>query len=147
MKTYLNSEERQQVMYLFMSHATTLGILEQNKKNMTKGEITCLKYISTYIEKYFYALVERVGEKEIRRIARESESNMITIKPKHHGGLFTIDKPSLEEVTRRAAKATCVECKIEDWNDCEFYRCMKKLGMGSVDGVPHKCDFYLIKEE
>jgi hypothetical protein len=24
---------------------------------------------------------------------------------------------------------------------------MKKLGMGSVDGVPHKCDFYLVKEE
>ena len=147
MKDYLNSEERQQVMYIFISHGIMSGILETNRKNMSKGEITALKYITTHIEKYFDALLERVGKKEIQRICRESEDYTAVIKPRKHDGFYTIDKNALEEIARMAVEANCFGCKKEDFTKCELYKYMKKAGMGRVDETPKRCDYYYEKEE
>ena len=146
MKTYLNGEERQQALYLYISHSLIRGILEVNKKNMSKKEMTALKYITTYIKKYFDALVERVGEKELQRIDRDSEEYTIVTKPKKYDGYYTIDKNGLEEIARYAVEEKCFGCQKEDWHECELYRYMKRAGMGKVNEVPGKCEFYYEKE-
>ena len=147
MKDYLNGEERQQALYLYISHSLVSGILEVNKKNMSKGEITALKYIITYLEKYLDALAERVGMKELQRINRDSQDYTIVTKPKNYDGYYTIDKNGLEEIARYAVEKKCFGCTNECWHECELYRYMKKAGMGRVDEIPGKCEFYYEKEE
>lgn len=142
MKDYLNGEERQQALYLYISHSLVSGILEVNKKNMSKKEITALKYIITYLEKYLDALTERVGLKELQRINRDSQDYTIVTKPKNYDGYYTIDKNGLEEIARYAVEKRCFGCSREDWHECELYRYMKKAGMGRVDEIPGKCEFF-----
>lgn len=147
MKDYLNGEERQQALYLYISHALVSGILEMNKKNMHKKEITALKYIITYLEKYFDALIQRVGEKELQRISRESQYYTIAVKQKNFDGYFTIDKNALEEIARHAVEANCFGCTREDWDKCVLRNYMRKAGMGRVDEIPGKCEFFYHKEK
>lgn len=147
MKGYLNSEERQQAMYMFISHGIFSGILAESGKNMSKEERTNIKYIVTYIGKYFDALRERVGQKEIMRICKEGEGNTVVIKPKRYDGMYTIDKNALEEIARMAVEANCFGCNREDFHECELHNYMKKAGMGSVgDSNGGRCDFYYEKE-
>ena len=146
MKDYLNGEERQQSLYLAISYTIVMGILEQNSKNMSKAEIKCLKYVRTYLDKYLEALRDRVGEKELARIAREQQDYTAVIKPRNYDGFYTIDKNALEEIARRAVEKDCFGCNREDWHNCELYKYMHKAGMGRVDEIPGKCAFYYEKE-
>lgn len=147
MKDYLNADERQQAMFFLISHGITTGVMEKNGKNMSSEEITCLKYVTTYLAKYLDALMKRVGAKELSRILKESENYTAVIKPKKFDGVYTIDKNALEEIARMAVEANCFGCKKDNWTHCELYKYMKKAGMGRVDEIPGKCDFYYEQPE
>ena len=145
MKDYLNGEERQQAMFFLIAHGITTGVMVENGKNMSKEEIKCLKFVATYLDKFLEAVRERVGDKELIRVARESKDYTAVLKPRNFDGLYTIDKNALEEIARMAVEANCFGCNKEDWHNCELYKYMHKAGMGKADEIPGKCDFYYEK--
>lgn len=147
MKDYLNGEERQQAMYFLITSAITAGVIMQNGKNMSKEEVRCLKFVKTYCEKFFEALGKRVGGKELMRIARESEGFTAVIKPRKLDGYYTVDKEALESIASMAVDAHCFGCEREDWDKCELYKYMKKLGVDRINEIPGKCTFFYEKEE
>lgn len=141
MKTYLNGEERRINTFIMLMY----GIIEtllQRKDIMSKLEIKCLKYVSTYIDKYIEALTERVGKEEKRRLYNEAMNNKIELKPKICDGQLLVDKDSLEETCRMAVEKNCFGCKRIDWHNCGLYKCMHKVGMGKVDEDYDGCEFY-----
>lgn len=146
MKTYLNRDERRIATYICITHGLIDTIFDF-KENISKEEITALKYTHTYLEKYIEALIKRVGADEGMRIYKEARDNVVELKPKNYDGQLLVDKDCMEEVARLAVETHCFGCKRTDWRNCQLYRFMDKLGMGKVNEVPGKCEFYYDKEE
>lgn len=146
MKNYLNREERRISTYICIVYGL-IETLFENKKNMSKEEITALKYSNTYLDKYIQALIRRVGPEEGNRIYNEAMNNKVELKPKNYDGQLVVDKNSLEEVARMAVETHCFGCTRSDWRNCELYRCMDKLQMGRVCEETGKCEFYYEKED
>lgn len=141
MKNYLNQEERRVATYICIVYGL-IETLFENKKNISKEELTALKYADTYLDKYIQALIRRVGPVEGDRIYREAMNNKVELVPKNYDGQLVVDKNALEEVARMAVETHCFGCKRDDWRNCELYRCMDKLKMGRVCDEPGKCEFY-----
>lgn len=146
MKNYLNQEERRIATYICIVYGL-IETLFANKKNISKEELTALKYSDTYLDKYIQALIRRVGPEEGNRIYKEAMNNKVELKPKNYEGQLVVDKDSLEEVARMAVETHCFGCKREDWRNCGLYKCMDKLQMGQICDEPGKCEFYYEKED
>lgn len=141
MKTYLNREERRIATYICIVYGLIDTIFD-SKENISKEEITALKYTNTYLQKYIEALIRRVGQDEGMRIYKEARDNVVELKPKNYDGQLIVDKDSMEEVCRMAVEANCFGCKKVGWHNCGLYKCMHKVGMGKVDEDYDGCEFY-----
>ena len=146
MKTYLNREERRIATYICIVYGLIDTIFEF-KENISKEEITALKYSNTYLQKYIEALIKRVGAEEGMRIYKEARDNVVELKPKNYDGQLIVDKDSMEEVCRMAVEAHCFGCDRVDWRNCELYKCMNKIGVGRVSDEEGKCEFYYEEEK
>lgn len=113
MKTYLNREERRIATYICIVYGLIDTIFEF-KENLSKKEITALKYANTYLTKYIEALINRVGGEEGERIYREARDNVVELKPKNYDGQLIVDKDSMEEVCRMAVESHCFGCDRVD---------------------------------
>jgi hypothetical protein len=142
MKTYLNHEERQMSAFFGVCYGLIETTLNEHSKNMSKKEITCLKYSYTYLKKYIKALVERVGEVEGDRIYRLVRDNLVELRPRNYDGQLMVDKDVMEEVARMALEANCFGCTRVDYNNCGLCKFMDKLGVGSVNDTEGKCEFW-----
>lgn len=141
MKDYLNREERRIATYICIVYGLIEKLFE-NKSNMSKEELTALKYSNTYLGKYITALIGRVGPAEGNRIYKEAMYNKVELKPKSYDGQFIVDKESLEAVAQMAVETHCFGCKRVDWRNCGLFKCMNNLQMGAVNEEPGKCEFY-----
>lgn len=145
MKTYLNREERRIATYICIVYGL-IDTLLKNKDNISKEEVTALKYTNTYLEKYINGLIKRVGAEEGRRIYKEANDNVVELKPRSYDGQYIVDKDSLEEIARMAVETHCFGCKKEDWRNCMLYKWMNKVGMGRVTDDEEKCEFFYEEE-
>lgn len=148
MKTYLNGDERRTATCILMVYGI-MGKVIERENIISKEEMKCLKYASTYIIKYMEALRERVGNEEVIRIYDEALHSQLDLKPKGCEGLLVVDKDSLEETCRMAVEKNCFGCSRKNWRNCGLYKCMHKVGMGKVDDDYDGCEFYYepIEEE
>ena len=142
MKTYLSHDERQVVTYFAICYGAIDTYLEERSKNISKEEVTALKYSRTYLRKYIQALVKRVGEVEGDRIYRMSRDSQIELRPKHYEGQLIVDKDVMEEVARMALEANCFGCERKDWQNCGLCKFMDTLGVGSTNDTEGKCEFW-----
>jgi len=140
MKDYLNRDERRIATYFCIVYGLIDTVMNY-KDNYSKKEITALKYVNTYLEKYIDALIARVGAEEGKRIMREATENVVEFKPKNYDGQFILDKESLEQVCSVAVDASCFGCKKSNYNNCELYKCMCKLGMSTAKTKGDECEF------
>ena len=146
MKNYLNREERRIATYICIMYGLIDTIFDF-KENISKEEVTALKYSNTYLQKYIEALIKRVGPDEGMRIYREARDNVVELKPKNFEGQLIVDKDSMEEVCRMSVEKHCFGCKRVDWQNCGLYKCMNKIGVGRVSDEEGKCEFYYEEEE
>ena len=145
MKTYLNREERRLATYICIVYGLIDTIFEF-KDNISKQEITALKYANTYLTKYIEALINRVGREEGERIYKEARDHVVELKPKNYNGQLIVDKDSMEEVCRMAVEANCFGCDRVDWRNCGLYKCMNNMEVGIVNDTKGKCEFYYEEE-
>jgi hypothetical protein len=141
MKTYLNREERRIATYFCIVYGLIDGVMKF-KDSISKEEVTALKYVNTYLEKYIDALIKRVGPEEGRRIHREAMENKVELKPKNYDGQLIVDKTCMEEVARYAVEGKCFGCERNDWRNCELCHFMHKIGMGRIEDDEMKCEFW-----
>ena len=142
MKTYLSHDERQICTYFAIVYGLIEGLLSNQIKNISKEEVTALRYTHTHLNKYIKALINRVGPVEGDRIYRLAASSIVELKPKNYEGQLVVDKDCMEEVARMALEANCFGCKRCDWHNCGLYNFMKKLGIGSTNDTKGKCEFW-----
>lgn len=145
MKTYLNREERRIATYICIVYGL-IDTIFQFKQNISKEEITALKYTNTYLEKYISALVKRVGPEEGERIYKEARDHKVELVPRNYEGQLIVDKDCMEEVARMAVETHCFDCKREDWRNCELCHFMHKLGIGRICDDEGKCEFWYPKD-
>lgn len=141
MKNYLNREERQIATFICVMF-TLVGDLLENDKNLSKEEITALKYSNTYLDKYIKALIDRVGAVEGNRIYKQARDNKVELKPKNYDGQLIVDKNCMEEVARMAVETHCFGCKRTDWRNCELAHFMHTLKIGRICDDLSRCEFY-----
>ena len=142
MKTYLSHYERQTATYFAIVYGIIDSQLELYGKNMSKEEVTSLKYAHTYLQKYITALIKRVGSIEGDRIYRLARDSEVEIKPKNYDGQLVVDKDVMEEVTRMALEANCFGCNRVDWHNCGLCKFMENLGIGTTNDTEGKCEFW-----
>lgn len=148
MKTYLSHNERQIATYFSINLGMINVLLDNYAKNLSKEEITNLKYAYTYLTKYVKALVERVGNAEGDRIYRLATTSKLSINPKSlEDKQVVVDKDDMEEVARMALEKNCFGCERKDWQNCGLCKLMDRLGVGSVNDTKGKCEFYYEKKE
>ena len=141
MKTYLNREERRIATYFCIVYGLIDGVMKF-KDNISKEEVTALKYVNTYLEKYIDALIKRVGSEEGMRIHKEAMENKVELKPKSYDGQLIVDQTCMEEVARYAVEGKCFGCERNDWRNCELCNFMHKIGMGRIEDDEEKCEFW-----
>lgn len=141
MKTYLNREERRIATYFCIVYGLIDGVMKY-KDNISKEEVTALKYVNTYLEKYIDALIKRVGAEEGMRIHREAMENKVELTPKSYDGQLIVDKGCMEEVARYAVEGKCFGCERVDWQNCELCKFMHKIGIGRIEDDETKCEFW-----
>lgn len=144
LKTYLNQDEREIATYYVIVYGLIVATLDDPSKvnNMSSEEVTYLKYIRTYFEKYILALTKRVGIKEGDRIYKKAQSCRVTLVPRGtDDGQLVVNKDSLEEVCRMAVETHCFGCKRTDYHNCHLRDCMDKMGVGSITDNAGKCEF------
>lgn len=146
MKTYLNGDERRVATCILSVYGVMDKVIER-ANIISKEEVKCLKYASTYIVKYMEALRERVGQEEVVRIYDEALKSKLDLKYDGCEGFLSVDKDSLEEVCRIAVEEKCFGCTRKDWRDCGLYKCMHRAGMGKVDDDYNGCEFHYDKKE
>jgi len=147
MKNYLSRDERQIATYVCIMYGL-IDTIFKYKDNISKEEVTNLKYANTYLAKYIDALIKRVGAAEGDRIYRQARDNVVDLKPRNYDGQYIVDKDSLEEVCRMAVEKHCFGCKRQGWHNCGLYKCMDKMGVGRVnDDNNGRCEFYYDKSE
>ena len=142
MKTYLSHEERQLVTYFAICYGAIDTYIEERRKNLSKEEITTLKYSRTYLKKYIQAMVKRVGAAEGDRIYRLARDSQVEIRPRNYEGQLIVDKDVMEEVARMALEHHCFGCTRTDWNNCGLCKFMDTLGIGSTNDTEGKCEFW-----
>lgn len=84
MKTYLNHAERQMASFFAICYGLIDSALEEWSNNISKEEITALKYSHTRLKKYIQALVKRVGANEGDRIYKVARDFKVELKPKSY---------------------------------------------------------------
>lgn len=142
MKNYLSREERRLATFFCIMYGLIETVM-QYKENISKEEVTELKYTNTHLGKYITALANRVGSDEGKRLHKEALSHRVELVPKSFDGQFIVDKEALEGALLYAVKGTCDKCThgVDYYNTCDLYKCMAKLGMGSNSKHEDKCEF------
>ena len=146
MKPYLNHDERQIVTYFAICFGMVEAFLEERSQNLSKEEITALKYSHTYLKKYIQAMVERVGEVEGDRIYRMARDNQAELRPKKYDGQLIVDKEVMIGTADMALKANCIGCNRVDYNNCPLCKFMDVLGVGSINDTKGLCEYRYEKE-
>jgi hypothetical protein len=141
MKTYLSHDERQIVTYFAICYGMIDTFLEERSKNLSKEEITDLKYSRTYLSKYIQDMIKRVGEVEGDRIYRMARDNMAELRPKNYDGQLIVDKEVMIGTAEMALRANCFECNRVDYNNCSLCKFMDVLGVGSINDTKGLCEY------
>ena len=148
LKNYLNSEERIQNVFI----AIVYGIIDvylENSDNYSDKEIKCLENAHRSLYEYIQALGDRVGNRELERIYRQSKENKPVLRPRSDScnGQFIVDKDAIEEICRMVVEAYCFGCTREDYQNCALCRFMDKVGMGSNEEQEGKCTYWYPADE
>lgn len=140
MKNYLSRDERRIATYFCICYGLIDSQMEY-KQNYSKDEITALRYVNTYLQKYIDALIKRVGKEEGERILRDATQNTVDLHPKNYDGQYIVDREALEGALTYAVEYKCKNCNKTDYYHCDLYKCMDKCGMSTVGNKAKYCDF------
>ena len=123
MKRYLTSQERSQCALLLLTSAVSNEMI-QYEKNFSKEETTCLKYIRTYTEKWYSALINRVGLDENKRIGRIFDTCEPKLEPKKMAPKerdLPLSDEDIGEMLDLFIESFCMQCDLTD--EEEFKLC------------------------
>ena len=136
MKKYLNSNEMEDILYIYHLANTSESIVDNwtSRNNMTKNEAKYLRTAITYTNKFLEECMLRLEEKErqkvLKRTIKASKKPIIIIDEwmknrilgtyEKEMEIVKIERPSFEKVSLLAMKTVCEDC-TNHFSNCEFY--------------------------
>ena len=161
MKTYLNSEERKDMVMLF----SLIGMLKEGflegwykRGNLTKEEKKYMKSSITFALKVTDSIMSRIDGNLAQRLIRDIKSTELFCLPKSEA---TIKKERFEkeenfnyfiQVTKDAIDALaekalywCNPCSVEDCSKCEVRQIFRELDVEPFDYEARECEYRISK--
>lgn len=153
LKTYLSQGEREKLVFLWFMSGYIEDMLEKWTEigNMTKEEHKYLKMSNTYTTKFVTAVLDRINEKEGKRIYNKLIGSRIEIKPiiPHVEGntsdkptwTFKIDREAMDTIAEGVIAAWCKNCKEEDYEECPIRYIFEQTEVEKYDKFAKGCQY------
>lgn len=156
MKTYLNREERTDMIYF----CSLLGFLDKkflqdwcNRDNIiSKDEKKYIRTAVSYMDKVMISMMERLGRDFVERLVAEIKDSEIFVMPKTRAQIKkkefmeqdNVVASSLDDVYELAgiALTTCNQCTETRYEQCKLRKCAMDLNIPAYNEyATNKCQY------